>query len=113
MAEAEAARAQATATAHREGGICLAFFAALARTHGACELCRVQDVLLHNSDRHHGHFLLGQHWVEGHWDRGTWNGDMHPVRLSPTSAQPQEVAASTPLHPPHHRRFGRSARAHC
>jgi hypothetical protein len=24
---------------------------------------RVLDVLLHNSDRHHGHFLLGPHWA--------------------------------------------------
>lgn len=26
---------------------------------------RVLDVLLHNSDRHHGHFLLGRHWCSG------------------------------------------------
>lgn len=27
---------------------------------------RILDVLLHNSDRHHGHFLIGQHWVAPH-----------------------------------------------
>jgi len=26
---------------------------------------RVLDVLLHNSDRHHGHFLMGCHWCDG------------------------------------------------
>jgi hypothetical protein len=25
---------------------------------------RILDVLLHNSDRHHGHFLIGNHWVQ-------------------------------------------------
>ncbi len=27
---------------------------------------RILDVLLHNSDRHHGHFLFGPHWVPPH-----------------------------------------------
>ena len=26
---------------------------------------RILDVLLHNSDRHQGHFLYGKHWIEG------------------------------------------------
>ncbi|CAI5516715.1 unnamed protein product [Closterium sp. Naga37s-1] len=26
---------------------------------------RILDVLLNNSDRHHGHFLFGQHWTDG------------------------------------------------
>ncbi|GJP53635.1 hypothetical protein CLOM_g12787 [Closterium sp. NIES-68] len=26
---------------------------------------RILDVLLNNSDRHHGHFLFGQHWADG------------------------------------------------
>ena len=39
---------------------------------------RVLDVLLHNSDRHHGHFLFGQHWttaVSGAGEGGTKNGE--------------------------------------
>lgn len=26
---------------------------------------RILDVLLNNSDRHHGHFLFGEHWADG------------------------------------------------
>jgi len=26
---------------------------------------RILDVLIHNSDRHHGHFLFGKHWIQG------------------------------------------------
>lgn len=29
---------------------------------------RVLDVLLHNSDRHSGHFLMARHWALGHWE---------------------------------------------
>eukprot|EP01025_Chloroclados_australasicus_P058472 TRINITY_DN7346_c0_g1_i1.p1 TRINITY_DN7346_c0_g1~~TRINITY_DN7346_c0_g1_i1.p1 ORF type:complete len:562 (-),score=56.32 TRINITY_DN7346_c0_g1_i1:2475-4160(-) len=42
---------------------------------------RILDVLLHNSDRHHGHFLLGQHWVEGHHHHGKWSGRMRPILI--------------------------------
>lgn len=26
---------------------------------------RILDILLNNSDRHHGHFLFGEHWADG------------------------------------------------
>jgi hypothetical protein len=35
---------------------------------------RVLDVLLHNSDRHSGHFLFGRHWTEGGPDEGEGDG---------------------------------------
>jgi len=43
---------------------------------------RILDVLLQNSDRHHGHFLWGEHWARGHWSRdGQWRGDPGPVLI--------------------------------
>lgn len=43
---------------------------------------RILDVLLHNSDRHHGHFLFGEHWVDGHFDRdGQWHGSGRPILI--------------------------------
>lgn len=42
---------------------------------------RILDVLLHNSDRHHGHFLHGRHWVNGHWEGRRWVGDLSPVLI--------------------------------
>lgn len=30
---------------------------------------RILDVLLHNSDRHAGHFLFGRHWASGSWEK--------------------------------------------
>jgi len=42
---------------------------------------RILDVLLHNSDRHHGHFLMGDHWVEGQWEDGTWKGLQRPMLI--------------------------------
>mmetsp|Transcript_5867 Transcript_5867/g.16447 ORF Transcript_5867/g.16447 Transcript_5867/m.16447 type:complete len:329 (+) Transcript_5867:106-1092(+) len=42
---------------------------------------RVLDVLLHNSDRHHGHILMGDHWVEGHWDGPVWKGNPRPILI--------------------------------
>ena len=35
---------------------------------------RVLDVLLHNSDRHSGHFLFGRHWTEGGPDESESGG---------------------------------------
>ena len=35
---------------------------------------RVLDVLLHNSDRHSGHFLFGRHWTEGGPDESESDG---------------------------------------
>jgi len=44
---------------------------------------RILDVLLQNSDRHHGHFLLAEHWVKGHRDGalGTGRGKLCPVLI--------------------------------
>ncbi|GAB4823126.1 hypothetical protein N2152v2_010172 [Parachlorella kessleri] len=42
---------------------------------------RILDVLLHNSDRHHGHFLLGRHWAQGAWEGGCWCGDLRPALI--------------------------------
>lgn len=44
---------------------------------------RILDVLLQNSDRHPGHFLLAEHWVKGHRDGalGTGRGKLCPVLI--------------------------------
>jgi hypothetical protein len=42
---------------------------------------RVLDVLLHNSDRHAGHFLMGRHWALGKWEDGRWRGEMRPCLI--------------------------------
>ena len=42
---------------------------------------RVLDVLIHNSDRHHGNFLFGQHWARGSWDGEQWRGEMRPILI--------------------------------
>lgn len=42
---------------------------------------RILDVLLHNSDRHHGHFLLGRHWSKGEWVDGRWVGKRLPCLI--------------------------------
>lgn len=33
-----------------------------------------QDVLIQNSDRHHGHFLWADHWAQGRTDTGSAYG---------------------------------------
>jgi hypothetical protein len=49
--------------------------------------CRILDVLLHNSDRHLGHYLYGQHWAKGHYNTTTnssekrWEGEMRPILI--------------------------------
>ncbi|GFH28358.1 uncharacterized protein HaLaN_26835, partial [Haematococcus lacustris] len=41
---------------------------------------RVLDVLMQNSDRHHGHFLWAEHWSRGSLQgSGAWQGDLAPV----------------------------------
>jgi len=41
---------------------------------------RVLDVLIQNSDRHHGHFLFAEHWgAGGHVQDGEWRGRPSPV----------------------------------
>ena len=42
---------------------------------------RVLDTLLHNSDRHHGHFLLSRHWCRGAWSGDRWVGEMGPCLI--------------------------------
>lgn len=42
---------------------------------------RILDVLLHNSDRHHGHFLFGRHWADGVTEAGHWMGALRPVLI--------------------------------
>ncbi len=43
---------------------------------------RILDVLLHNSDRHHGNLLMGEHWVEGRaGEDGGWKGALRPVLI--------------------------------
>lgn len=42
---------------------------------------RVLDTLLHNSDRHHGHFLLGRHWCRGVWNGDRWSGELRPCLI--------------------------------
>lgn len=44
---------------------------------------RILDVLLHNSDRHHGHFLLGKHWCRGTTQvgNGEWRGERRPCLI--------------------------------
>lgn len=42
---------------------------------------RVLDVLLQNSDRHLGHFVMGEHWSHGQWVQGRWKGKMQPVLI--------------------------------
>lgn len=42
---------------------------------------RILDVLLHNSDRHHGHFLLGPHWAHGRQAGSSWQGDCRPILI--------------------------------
>ena len=48
---------------------------------------RILDVLLHNSDRHHGHFLLARHWCRGTWEEkeggggSKWKGDFRPCLI--------------------------------
>jgi hypothetical protein len=42
---------------------------------------RILDTLLHNSDRHHGHFLLGRHWCKGSYSGDRWLGELRPVLI--------------------------------
>ena len=42
---------------------------------------RILDTLLHNSDRHHGHFLLGRHWCKGTYTGDKWMGELRPVLI--------------------------------
>lgn len=42
---------------------------------------RILDVLIQNSDRHKGHYLLGEHWAEGSESSGLWRGSMRPVLI--------------------------------
>jgi len=35
---------------------------------------RILDVLIHNSDRHHGHFLYGKHWLDASTSASSSNG---------------------------------------
>jgi hypothetical protein len=42
---------------------------------------RILDTLLSNSDRHHGHFLLGRHWCAGGWSGDRWVGELRPVLI--------------------------------
>jgi len=42
---------------------------------------RILDTLLHNSDRHHGHFLLGRHWCKGNYLGDRWVGELRPVLI--------------------------------
>lgn len=42
---------------------------------------RILDVLLQNSDRHHGHFLFGEHWARGRWEGSRWRGDLSAVLI--------------------------------
>jgi len=45
--------------------------------------CRILDVLLHNSDRHLGHYLYGHHWAKGHYNGSEkrWEGEMRPILI--------------------------------
>lgn len=47
---------------------------------------RILDVLLHNSDRHHGHFLHAQHW--------SLNGEKHPVLIDHAASFRKEAFVS-------------------
>jgi hypothetical protein len=47
---------------------------------------RLLDVLLHNSDRHAGHFLLGEHWAAGRREGGAWRGDARPALIDHAAA---------------------------
>jgi hypothetical protein len=40
---------------------------------------RILDVLIQNSDRHHGHFLFAEHWAHGQSSHDSWRGSMMPV----------------------------------
>ena len=42
---------------------------------------RILDTLLHNSDRHHGHFLLGRHWCQGSYNGDRWVGELRPCLI--------------------------------
>ncbi|PSC70153.1 phosphatidylinositol kinase [Micractinium conductrix] len=55
---------------------------------------RVLDVLLHNSDRHHGHFLLGPHWAKGRRHGSHWEGQPHPVLIDHAAAFRKEAFVS-------------------
>eukprot|EP00955_Chlamydomonas_euryale_P109600 365942-Chlamydomonas_euryale.AAC.61 len=53
-------------------------------------LCAMQDVLIQNSDRHAGHFLLAPHWSRGNYREQSghdgrpsirWHGEQLPVLI--------------------------------
>lgn len=44
-------------------------------------------MLLHNSDRHHGNLLMGEHWVDGRQvEDGSWKGSLRPVLIDHAAA---------------------------
>jgi len=55
---------------------------------------RILDVLLHNSDRHHGHFLLGEHWAVGDWRDGAWQGKLCPVLIDHAAGFRREASVT-------------------
>ncbi|KAL4436762.1 hypothetical protein ABPG75_003901 [Micractinium tetrahymenae] len=56
---------------------------------------RILDVLLHNSDRHHGHFLLGPHWARGSKGKGgPREGSMTPVLIDHAASFRREAVVS-------------------
>lgn len=56
---------------------------------------RILDCLLHNSDRHHGHFLLGPHWARGSTGNdGRWQGSTAPVLIDHAASFRKEAVVS-------------------
>jgi hypothetical protein len=55
---------------------------------------RILDVLLHNSDRHHGHFLVGPHWALGTKGDGRFEGRMRPVLIDHAASFRREAVVS-------------------
>mmetsp|Transcript_16712 Transcript_16712/g.42855 ORF Transcript_16712/g.42855 Transcript_16712/m.42855 type:complete len:557 (-) Transcript_16712:206-1876(-) len=55
---------------------------------------RILDVLLHNSDRHHGHFLMGSHWVEGRWEGSEWKGIQRPILIDHAAGFRQDAVVT-------------------